>query len=86
MIFLRMRLLFRVYRKLDLMAMVQVLHNNLDFESVLTRVAVLRWIHHLYQKMPSRVFPHMEELFPNLLKLLSDVSDDVSYSKVVPNQ
>jgi vacuole morphology and inheritance protein 14 len=68
--------------------------NSLDFSSVLevlirelklgenastqSKLAVLRWILHLYSKVPMKIVPHLEnELFPVLLKTLSDHSDEV---------
>ena len=65
-------------KQLDLMSLVQVLHNHLEFDAVQTRIASLRWLHHLYKEMPDKVFPYLAELFQNLLKLLSDSYDDVS--------
>lgn len=42
-----------------------------------TKIAVLKWIHHLYVKIPSRIYPHLDELFPHLLNTLCDPSEEV---------
>ena len=42
-----------------------------------TKIAVLKWIHHLYVKVPDRIYPHLEELFPHLLNTLCDPSEEV---------
>ena len=62
---------------LDLSSVVSVLSTHLSHPAVYTRVAVLKWIHHLHQKCPVRMFPLMEELFTRLLRMLSDSSDEV---------
>ena len=60
----------------DLQAMVNVLLEHLSHKAVQTRVAVLRWIHHLHNTMPDRLFKYLDRLFPALLKLISDSSDE----------
>jgi len=42
-----------------------------------TRIASLRWIYTLHIKTPNKIFQHVDELFPLLLKTLSDTSDEV---------
>ncbi|KAK7584320.1 hypothetical protein V9T40_005283 [Parthenolecanium corni] len=63
--------------KLDLSSVIEILSKNLTHSSVETKVAVLRWIHELHQKLPNRMSQHIEELFPLLLRSLSDRSDKV---------
>ncbi|XP_054278723.1 protein VAC14 homolog isoform X2 [Macrosteles quadrilineatus] len=63
--------------QLDLPSVVNVLTRQLLHNSVQTKVAVLRWIYHLHTKLPHRMMCHVDELFPILLKVLSDSSDEV---------
>ncbi|KAJ9577283.1 hypothetical protein L9F63_006122, partial [Diploptera punctata] len=63
--------------KLDLPSVVDVLIKHLSYTSVHTKVAVLRWIYHLHIKVPNKMFRHVQELFPVLLRTLSDTSDEV---------
>ena len=58
--------------------MVEVLSKQLVHTSMQTRVATLRWLFHLLLKTPHSMFTHVDELFPLLLKTLSDPSDEVS--------
>ncbi|XP_061837224.1 protein VAC14 homolog [Nerophis lumbriciformis] len=64
---------------LDLDAIVQVLERHLRDSStgMMTRIAVLKWLYHLYIKTPRKMFRHTDSLFPVLLKTLSDESDEV---------
>lgn len=62
---------------LDLQPTVEVLSKKLSENSVETKVAVLNWISELNSKIPNRMFAHIEELFPLLLRTLSDTSDKV---------
>ncbi len=55
----------------------QVIETHLKHNAVETRLAVLRWIHHLLNRMPSQIFVYMEHLLPILLQMLSDASDEV---------
>ncbi|OQR76101.1 protein VAC14-like [Tropilaelaps mercedesae] len=61
----------------DLRAVIAVLSNFLDHDSTRTRMAVLRWILHLYRKLPTKVQEHMDTVFPMLLNVLSDEADQV---------
>ncbi|PSN34186.1 Protein VAC14 [Blattella germanica] len=63
--------------ELDLPSLVDVLIKHLPHTSVQTKVAVLRWIYHLHIKVPNKMFRHVDELFPVLLRTLSDSSDEV---------
>nr|XP_054748372.1 protein VAC14 homolog [Lytechinus pictus] len=63
--------------KLQLAPIVQVLTRYLGHKSMQTRIAVLQWIYHLHIKTPKKIFYHVEQLFPVLLKTLSDPSDEV---------
>ncbi|XP_072225592.1 protein VAC14 homolog [Leuresthes tenuis] len=64
---------------LDLDGIVQVLDRHLHDSStgMMTRIAVLKWLYHLYIKTPRKMFRHTDRLFPILLKTLSDESDEV---------
>ncbi|XP_022253799.1 protein VAC14 homolog isoform X2 [Limulus polyphemus] len=62
---------------LDSKSLVMVLTNKIEHESMQTRISVLRWILHLLQKIPNKMFKHIEVLFPVLMKTLSDPSDEV---------
>ncbi|XP_066569766.1 protein VAC14 homolog [Amia ocellicauda] len=64
---------------LDLDGIVQVLDRHLHDSStgMMTRIAVLKWLYHLYIKTPRKMFCHTDSLFPMLLKTLSDESDEV---------
>uniref|UniRef100_A0A4W4EVD7 Protein VAC14 homolog n=1 Tax=Electrophorus electricus TaxID=8005 RepID=A0A4W4EVD7_ELEEL len=64
---------------LDLDGIVQVLDRHLRDAStgMMTRIAVLKWLYHLYIKTPRKMFRHTDSLFPMLLKSLSDESDEV---------
>ncbi|KAG9352518.1 hypothetical protein JZ751_020932 [Albula glossodonta] len=64
---------------LDLDGIVQVLDRHLHDSStgMMTRIAVLKWLYHLYIKTPRKMFRHTDSLFPMLLKTLSDESDEL---------
>lgn len=51
--------------------------------SVQTKVAVLKWIHHLFTNIPHKMFDHVDEFFPVLMRTLSDTSDDVVQQDLV---
>ncbi|XP_015593801.1 protein VAC14 homolog [Cephus cinctus] len=68
---------------LDLGSVVQVLTKHLMHTSVQTKVAVLKWIHHLFTNIPNKMFHHIEDLFPVLMRTLSDNSDDVVQQNLV---
>ncbi|KRY10651.1 Protein VAC14 -like protein [Trichinella patagoniensis] len=61
----------------ELSAMVEVLLPSLNDGEVSSKIAALKWIHYLYEAMSDKFFIYMEELFPCLLRLLSDPSDEV---------
>lgn len=69
----------RAQVSLDLDSIVQVLDRHLHDSStgMMTRIAVLKWVYHLYIKTPRKMFRHTDSLFPMLLKTLSDESDEV---------
>ncbi|GLH02434.1 protein VAC14 homolog [Gryllus bimaculatus] len=69
--------------KLDVPSLVDVLTKHMLHTSVPTKVAVLQWIHHLCIKIPNKMFCHIDELFPVLLKVLSDTSDEVVQQALV---
>ncbi|KAL6256455.1 hypothetical protein P5V15_012568 [Pogonomyrmex californicus] len=68
---------------LDLTSVVEVLIKHLLYLSVQTKVAVLKWIHHLFINIPHKMFNHIEDLFPILMKSLSDTSDEVVQQTLV---
>ncbi|EMP29718.1 Protein VAC14 like protein [Chelonia mydas] len=70
----------RVPVTLNLDGIVQVLdcHLHDTATGMMTRIAVLKWLYHLYIKTPRKMFRHTDSLFPILLRTLSDESDEVS--------
>ncbi|KAI1235483.1 hypothetical protein IHE44_0002352 [Lamprotornis superbus] len=70
----------RIQVTLNLDGIVQVLDYHLSDTSIgmMTRIAVLKWLYHLYIKTPRKMFRHTDSLFPILLRTLSDESDEVS--------
>ncbi|KOC60156.1 Protein VAC14 like protein [Habropoda laboriosa] len=68
---------------LDLSSVVEVLTKHLMYMSVQTKVAVLKWIHHLFTNIPHKMFNHIENLFPILMKSLSDNSNEVVQQTLV---
>ncbi|XP_062465271.1 protein VAC14 homolog isoform X4 [Pezoporus occidentalis] len=69
----------RIQVTLNLDGIVQVLDCHLHDTStgMMTRIAVLKWLYHLYIKTPRKMFRHTDSLLPNLLRTLSDESDEV---------
>ncbi|GCB66924.1 hypothetical protein scyTo_0005051 [Scyliorhinus torazame] len=69
----------RSQEALDLDGIVLVLDRHLHdtVTGMMTRIAVLKWLYHLYIKTPRKMFRHTDSLFPMLLKTLSDESDEV---------
>uniref|UniRef100_UPI00398E6C95 protein VAC14 homolog isoform X2 n=1 Tax=Pristiophorus japonicus TaxID=55135 RepID=UPI00398E6C95 len=69
----------RSQETLDLDGIVLVLDRHLHdtVTGMMTRIAVLKWLYHLYIKTPRKMFRHTDSLFPMLLKTLSDESDEV---------
>ncbi|KAG8179485.1 hypothetical protein JTE90_027197 [Oedothorax gibbosus] len=63
--------------QLDLKSLVMVLTRQIKFDSIQTRIAVLKWIHHLLIQIPDKFFNYVEDIFPVLLQTLSDPSDEV---------
>lgn len=53
----------------DLRPVVTVLSNFLDHDTTRTRMAVLRWILHLYRKLPVQMQSLMDTVFPMLLNV-----------------
>ncbi|XP_020819252.1 protein VAC14 homolog isoform X2 [Phascolarctos cinereus] len=64
---------------LNLDEIMQVLNGHLHDPAIgmMTRIAVLKWLYHLYIKTPRKMFRHTDNLFPVLLRTLSDESDEV---------
>ncbi|XP_054714365.1 protein VAC14 homolog [Uloborus diversus] len=63
--------------QLDLKSLIAVLTKQIKYDSIQTRIAVLRWIHHLLVQIPDKIFKFVEEIFPVLLQTLSDPADEV---------
>uniref|UniRef100_A0A069DWW3 Protein VAC14 homolog n=2 Tax=Triatominae TaxID=70999 RepID=A0A069DWW3_9HEMI len=64
-------------KDLDLSCMLDVIQKQLLHTSVHTKVASLKWIYHLHARIPKRVLSHVDSVFPALLHVLSDHSDEV---------
>ncbi|CAL4118608.1 unnamed protein product [Meganyctiphanes norvegica] len=62
---------------LHLGSVMEVLLKQLRNTPVPCKTAVLRWIYHLYNKIPNKMCRYLEELFHVLLRTLSDPSDEV---------
>ncbi|XP_074055335.1 protein VAC14 homolog [Macrotis lagotis] len=64
---------------LNLDEIMKVLNGHLHDSAIgmMTRIAVLKWLYHLYIKTPRKMFRHTDNLFPILLRTLSDESDEV---------
>ncbi|XP_078482952.1 protein VAC14 homolog [Ciona intestinalis] len=62
---------------LPLTEIVDVFTEHLDFDSTYTKSAVIRWITHLLIKIPYSIFDHVEKIFTEVMKRLSDPADDV---------
>lgn len=62
---------------LDLESVMEVLKMYLNHDSVNTKVNSLRWIHHLFAETQKEISDHASNLFPVLLNILNDSSDEV---------
>lgn len=62
---------------LDLDPVMEVLRQYMTHSSMKTKVAVLKWIHHLFTEIHDEMNHHAVALFPVLLGVLSDSSDEV---------
>lgn len=67
----------QVFSNLDLESVMEVLRQYLAQSSVETKVAVLKWIHHLFTEAKDEMALYATSLFPVLLSILSDNSDEV---------
>lgn len=71
-------------RSLNLNSVMNVLGQYLVNSSVNTKVAVLKWIHHLFTEVHDEMSEHANNLSPALLDVLSsDSSDDVVLESLV---
>jgi vacuole morphology and inheritance protein 14 len=61
----------------DLESVMEVLRMYLVHNSVNTKVNALRWIHHLFSEVEKEMSVHASNLFPVLLNILNDSSDEV---------
>ena len=68
---------------LDISSVVEVLTKHLTHTSVQTKVAVLKWMHHFFINIPNKIFGHIDDLFPVLMRTLSDSSDEVVQQNLV---
>lgn len=66
-----------VFAHLDLDSVMEVLRQYLSDSSVETKVAALKWIHHLFIEARDEMSSHADVLFTALLSMLSDSSDEV---------
>eukprot|EP00743_Colponemidia_sp_Colp-15_P004953 GILK01005338.1.p1 GENE.GILK01005338.1~~GILK01005338.1.p1 ORF type:complete len:691 (-),score=126.29 GILK01005338.1:140-2212(-) len=57
--------------------LVIILTQDMDNHWVPTRIASLNWVSMLLAKTPTKVFSHLPDIFPALLKRLSDPADEV---------
>ncbi|XP_060518778.1 protein VAC14 homolog isoform X2 [Cylas formicarius] len=62
---------------IDLPSVIDVLTQYVLHNSIQTKVAVLKWIHDLYLKLPTEMDEYIDILFPALQRTLSDQSDQV---------
>ncbi|KAG5896408.1 hypothetical protein JTB14_022492 [Gonioctena quinquepunctata] len=67
----------QIQNELNLFSVVEVLTQYLMHSSIQTKVAVLKWIHDLYTKLPNKMVEYIDVLFPALQRTLSDESDQV---------
>ncbi|XP_065827401.1 protein VAC14 homolog [Oscarella lobularis] len=65
------------FSEFHLQPIFDVLISNMLDKSVETRTAVLRWMLNLHNRVPMKMFLLADQLFPVLLKSLSDGSDNV---------
>ncbi|XP_055612874.1 protein VAC14 homolog [Uranotaenia lowii] len=71
-------------KKMDLDSVMEVLRQYLIHSSVPTKIAVLKWIHHLFTEVQEEMSRHAKNLFPVLLRdCLSDSSDEVVLQAIV---
>ncbi|KAH8358614.1 hypothetical protein KR093_001255 [Drosophila rubida] len=63
--------------KIDLRSIMEVLSQYLTHNSMHTKIAVLKWIHHLFTNFPNEMSAHASNLNNNLLLTLADNSDEV---------
>ena len=62
---------------LNVVAVLEVLLNNMDHRAQDTRIETLQWLLWLHQQVPRRTYLLADKLFPSLINLLSDNSDKV---------
>ncbi|EAT36537.1 AAEL011389-PA [Aedes aegypti] len=73
-----------ILKNLDLDSVMEVLRQYLIHSSVPTKIAVLKWVHHLFTEVHDEMSSHANNLFPVLLRdCLSDSSDDVVLQAIV---
>lgn len=65
------------FEYLELDSVMKVLQEYMIHSSVDTKVAVLKWIHHLFKQAENEMSTHAISLYPVLFETLSDISDEV---------
>ncbi|CAG5089147.1 Similar to Vac14: Protein VAC14 homolog (Rattus norvegicus) [Cotesia congregata] len=68
---------------LNLTKIVEVLTKHLKQTSVQTKIATLKWIYHLFIHIPNKMYNHIDDLFPVLMRTLGDNSDEVVQQNLV---
>ncbi|XP_049544811.1 protein VAC14 homolog isoform X2 [Anopheles darlingi] len=69
---------------LELNSVMEVLRQYLVHSPVPTKIAVLKWVHHLFTEVHDEMSEHANKLFPVLLRdCLSDSSDEVVLQAIV---
>ncbi|XP_022094574.1 protein VAC14 homolog [Acanthaster planci] len=63
--------------RLDIAPTVEVLTRCMQHNSMQCKITSLRWTYHLHMKTPRKIFQHVEDIFPVLVRTLSDTSDEV---------
>ncbi|XP_038070107.1 protein VAC14 homolog [Patiria miniata] len=63
--------------RLDIAPTVDVITRCMQHDSMQCKITALRWTYHLHMKTPRKIFQHVEDIFPVLVRTLSDVSDEV---------
>ncbi|XP_014246232.1 protein VAC14 homolog isoform X2 [Cimex lectularius] len=66
-----------VVNELDLPSLLSILKKQLLHTHVQTKVASLKWIYYLQCCMPKKMLSQVDAIFPRLLQVLSDHSDEV---------
>ncbi|EGG21518.1 hypothetical protein DFA_01404 [Cavenderia fasciculata] len=71
------KLVYHTSQPIPMKELIEIITKFLSSNSVQSRLNCLRWILMLHNKLPNEIGPHLGDLFPHLLKTLSDSSDEV---------